>query len=95
MIPCAPSREAAGGARQHQGHEDRLFRRSRLRRISISDVRQNTLLALEVTSATSAPNSKRSISAGPRDVDADCLHWYNMMHFGRQTIVAQKDNATS
>ena len=57
-----------------------------------SDVRQNMLQALEVFRRLGAKLEEVDLGWTP-DVDADAIHWYNMMNFGRQTIWLQKDNA--
>ncbi len=57
-----------------------------------SDVRQNMLGALEVFRRLGA--TVEEVDLGwTIDVVNDCLHWYNMMNFGRQTIWHAKDNA--
>lgn len=57
-----------------------------------SDVRQNLIDALEVFKRLGA--SVEEVDLGwTREVDTDCIHWYSMMHFGRQTIWHRKTNA--
>ena len=57
-----------------------------------SDVRQNLLHALAVFQRLGAHVEEVELG-WTEAVDHDCLHWYNMMHFGRQTIWQRKDNA--
>jgi Asp-tRNA(Asn)/Glu-tRNA(Gln) amidotransferase A subunit family amidase len=57
-----------------------------------SDVRQNMLDTLDVFRRLGA--AVEEVDLGwTIDVFNDCLHWYNMMNFGRQTIWHAKDNA--
>jgi Asp-tRNA(Asn)/Glu-tRNA(Gln) amidotransferase A subunit family amidase len=56
------------------------------------EVRKNTLAAVEVFRAAGA--IVEEVDLGWTDaVDVDCMHWYNTMHFGRQTVWHQKENA--
>ncbi len=49
------------------------------------EVRKNTLAAIDVFKSLGA--SVTEVDLGwTSDVDADCMHWYNLMHFGRQTV---------
>jgi amidase len=49
------------------------------------DVRRNTLAALEVFRSLGA--TVEAVDLGwTAEVDADCMHWYNTMNFGRQTL---------
>ena len=57
-----------------------------------SDVRQNLIHALEVFQRLGARVEEVDLG-WTAAVDADCLHWYNMMHFGRQTIWHREANA--
>ena len=57
-----------------------------------SDVRQNLLHALEVFRRLGARVEEVDLG-WPAETDSDCLHWYNMMHFGRQTIWHRRENA--
>ena len=57
-----------------------------------ADVRQNMIGALEVFRRLGARLEEVDLG-WTSAVDEDCLHWYNMMHFGRQTIWHQHDNA--
>lgn len=56
------------------------------------DVRTNTLQALDVFKSLGADVTEVALG-WTRDTDADCIHWYNMMHFGRQTLWNRKDHA--
>lgn len=49
-----------------------------------SDVRRNTLLAIDHFRDLGAIVEEVDLG-WTADTDADCVHWYNMMHFGRQT----------
>jgi Asp-tRNA(Asn)/Glu-tRNA(Gln) amidotransferase A subunit family amidase len=56
------------------------------------DVRKNTLAAVDVFKSLGAIIEE--VDLGWTDeVDHDCMHWYNMMNFGRQTIWHEKSNA--
>jgi Asp-tRNA(Asn)/Glu-tRNA(Gln) amidotransferase A subunit family amidase len=56
------------------------------------DVRQNLIHALEVLRRLGA--TVEEVDLGwTKEVDHDCIHWYSMMHFGRQTIWQRQDNA--
>lgn len=57
-----------------------------------AEVRQNTLGAIDVFKSLGAIVEEVDLG-WTEDVDHDCMHWYNMMHFGRQTIWHQKDSA--
>jgi Asp-tRNA(Asn)/Glu-tRNA(Gln) amidotransferase A subunit family amidase len=55
------------------------------------EVRKNTLAAIAVFKSLGAIIEE--VDLGWTDeVDQDCMHWYNMMHFGRQTIWQQKEH---
>lgn len=56
------------------------------------NVRRNTLAALEVFRSLGAKVSEVDLG-WTRSVDDDCLHWYNTMEFGRQTIWHRKTHA--
>ncbi len=56
------------------------------------DVRQNMLLALDVFRRLGARVEEVDLGWSA-SVDHDCLHWYNCMNFGRQTIWYQRDYA--
>ena len=56
------------------------------------DVRQNMLQTLEVFRRLGAKVEEVDLG-WTEAIDHDAIHWYNMMHFGRQTIWQQKDNA--
>jgi Asp-tRNA(Asn)/Glu-tRNA(Gln) amidotransferase A subunit family amidase len=57
-----------------------------------AEVRKNTLSAIETLRSLGA--TVEEVDLGwTEDVDHDCMHWYNMMHFGRQSIWHRKDNA--
>ncbi len=56
------------------------------------DVRQATLAALDVFRKLGATVTEVDLG-WTSQTDSDALHWYNMMHFGRQTIWHTKDNA--
>ena len=56
------------------------------------DVRANMMAALDVFRALGAVVEEAGIGWTP-DVENKGLHWYNTMHFGRQTIWHRKDNA--
>ncbi|MFT3988243.1 amidase [Aestuariivirga sp.] len=56
------------------------------------DVRRNLLTALDVFRALGAKVTEVDLG-WTAEVDADCLHWYNMMNFGRQTIWQRKEHA--
>jgi amidase len=49
------------------------------------DVRKNTLNAVAILKSLGAQVEEVDLG-WTSDVDADCMHWYNTMHFGRQTI---------
>ena len=49
------------------------------------EVRANTLAALEVFRSLGATVEEVDLGWTP-EVDAACMHWYNAMNFGRQTI---------
>ena len=55
-------------------------------------VRRNMLQALDVFRGLGAQVEEVD-PAWTSAVDVDCLHWYNCMNFGRQTIWHRKDNA--
>jgi Asp-tRNA(Asn)/Glu-tRNA(Gln) amidotransferase A subunit family amidase len=57
-----------------------------------SDVRKNTHEAIDVFRSLGAVAEEVDL-AWTQEVDEDCLHWYNMMHFGRQTIWHGKTHA--
>lgn len=50
-----------------------------------NEVRLNTRAALEVFKSLGAIVQEVKLGWTP-DVDRDCMHWYNTMHFGRQTL---------
>jgi Asp-tRNA(Asn)/Glu-tRNA(Gln) amidotransferase A subunit family amidase len=56
------------------------------------DVRKNTLNAI-VTLRSLGAHVEEVDLGWTSAVDADCLHWYNMMHFGRQTIWNRAEHA--
>ena len=56
------------------------------------NVRRNTLAALEVFRALGAKVDEVDLK-WEKSVDDDCMHWYNTMHFGRQTIWHRKTHA--
>jgi Asp-tRNA(Asn)/Glu-tRNA(Gln) amidotransferase A subunit family amidase len=56
------------------------------------DVRQNMMLALDVFRRLGARVEEVDLGWS-ESVDHDCLHWYNCMNFGRQTIWYQRDYA--
>jgi len=56
------------------------------------DVRQNMLQALDVLRRLGARVEEVDLGWS-EEVDRDCLHWYNCMNFGRQTIWYQRDHA--
>ena len=49
------------------------------------EVRRNTLEALDLFRSLGAHVEEVDLK-WTKDVDTDCMHWYNTMHFGRQTI---------
>ncbi len=49
------------------------------------DVRKNTLEAARLFRSLGAVVEEIDLG-WTKEIEADCLHWYNMMHFGRQTI---------
>jgi Asp-tRNA(Asn)/Glu-tRNA(Gln) amidotransferase A subunit family amidase len=49
------------------------------------EVRNNTLAAIEVFKSLGARVSEVDLG-WTSEVDADCMHWYNLMSFGRQTL---------
>src|SRR5436190_19837299 len=55
------------------------------------EVRKNTLAALEVFRRLGAEVNEVELGWTPQ-VDLDCFHWYNAMHFGRQTIWHREQN---
>jgi Asp-tRNA(Asn)/Glu-tRNA(Gln) amidotransferase A subunit family amidase len=55
------------------------------------EVRKNTLHAVDVFRAAGAIVEEVDLG-WTEEVDHDCMHWYNMMNFGRQTIWQQKDH---
>ena len=56
------------------------------------EVLTNTLLAIDRFRSLGA--IVEEVDLGWTDaVDGDCMHWYNMMHFGRQTIWHEKNHA--
>jgi Asp-tRNA(Asn)/Glu-tRNA(Gln) amidotransferase A subunit family amidase len=57
-----------------------------------AEVRRNTLSAVDIFKSLGAIVEEVDLG-WTEDVDDDCMHWYNMMHFGRQTIWHQKDSA--
>jgi Asp-tRNA(Asn)/Glu-tRNA(Gln) amidotransferase A subunit family amidase len=56
------------------------------------DVRKNTLNAVNVLKSLGAQVYEVKLG-WTKETDADCIHWYNMMHFGRQTIWNRKEHA--
>jgi amidase len=56
------------------------------------EVRKNTLAALDVFRGLGARVEGVDLGWTP-EVDLDCFHWYNAMHFGRQTIWHREHNA--
>lgn len=56
------------------------------------DVRRNLLQALDVLRRLGAKVEEVDLG-WTAAVDQDCLHWYNCMHFGRQTIWHAKTHA--
>lgn len=56
------------------------------------DVRRNMMHALDVFRKLGAKVEEVELG-WTQDVDHDAIHWYNMMHFGRQTIWHQGDSA--
>ena len=56
------------------------------------DVRQNMMLAVDVFRRLGARVEEVDLGWS-ESVDQDCLHWYNCMNFGRQTIWYQRDYA--
>ena len=56
------------------------------------DVRQNLIHALEVFQRLGAKVEEVDLG-WTKDVDEDCIRWYSMMNFGRQTIWQRKNNA--
>ncbi len=50
-----------------------------------ADVRHNTLASLDVFRRLGAIIEEVKLG-WTKSVDADCFHWYNTMHFGRQTL---------
>jgi Asp-tRNA(Asn)/Glu-tRNA(Gln) amidotransferase A subunit family amidase len=57
-----------------------------------AEVRENTLAAIRIFRAAGAIVDE--VNLGWTDaVDLDCMHWYNAMHFGRQTLWQRKDQA--
>jgi amidase len=57
-----------------------------------ADVRRNTLLAIDQFRDLGAIVEEVDLG-WTAETDSDCLHWYNMMHFGRQTAWHQKASA--
>lgn len=57
-----------------------------------SDVRRNLLEALDVFRRLGAKVSEVDLG-WTEEVDHDCLHWYNCMNFGRQTIWHRREHA--
>lgn len=57
-----------------------------------ADVRRNTLLAIDQFRDLGAIVDEVDLG-WTAETDSDCLHWYNMMHFGRQTAWHQKASA--
>lgn len=57
-----------------------------------AEVRKNTLSALDIFRSAGA--IVEAVELGwTEEVDHECMHWYNMMNFGRQTIWHQKTHA--
>jgi Asp-tRNA(Asn)/Glu-tRNA(Gln) amidotransferase A subunit family amidase len=56
------------------------------------EVQKNTLEALAVFRGLGAEVNEVELGWSPQ-VDLDCFHWYNAMHFGRQTIWHREHNA--
>jgi Asp-tRNA(Asn)/Glu-tRNA(Gln) amidotransferase A subunit family amidase len=56
------------------------------------EVRQNTLEAIAIFKSLGAIVEEVDLG-WTAAVDHDCMHWYNMMNFGRQAIWHQKENA--
>lgn len=56
------------------------------------DVRRNMLAALEIFRGLGARVVEANLG-WTGDVERNGLHWYNLMHFGRQTIWQMKDKA--
>ena len=56
------------------------------------NVRRNTLAALEAFRSLGATVGEVDLKWG-KSVDDDCMHWYNTMNFGRQTIWHKKTHA--
>ncbi len=56
------------------------------------EVRKNTLAALAVFRSLGAEVNEVDLGWTPQ-VDLDCFHWYNAMHFGRQTIWHRENSA--
>ena len=59
-----------------------------------ADVRKNTLAALDVFRALGAKVEEVDLG-WTQHVDLDALHWYNTMHFGRQTVWHRKTQCPS
>ncbi|MFT3674129.1 amidase [Aestuariivirga sp.] len=57
-----------------------------------ADVRRNTLLAIDHFRDLGATVEEADLGWSA-ETDSDCLHWYNMMHFGRQTAWHAKTHA--
>jgi amidase len=57
------------------------------------DVRRNLLESLAVFKACGAIVSEVDLG-WTSDTDADCMHWYNTMHFGRQALWHSKTHAS-
>ncbi len=49
------------------------------------EVRKNTLEVVKTLKSLGAKITEVDLG-WTNEVDADCMHWYNMMHFGRQTL---------
>ena len=56
------------------------------------EVRKNTLAALDVFRGLGAEVNEVELGWTPQ-VDLDCFHWYNAMHFGRQTLWHREQSA--
>ena len=57
-----------------------------------AEVRKNTIASLQVFKSLGAVLEEVNLG-WTADVDHDCMHWYNMMHFGRQTLWHQAENS--
>jgi amidase len=56
------------------------------------DVRRNTLAAVDVFKSLGARVTEVELG-WTSDVDTDAMHWYNAMHFGRQTVWWRKTHS--